>query len=259
MSDRARTAIVTGGSSGIGLATVRRLLEDGCNVTLCSRSEERVQEAVGEVGTGAPVLAVAADVSRPDDAGALVERTVERFGALDVLVNAHGIQGTVAPLADLTLDQWQEVLSANLLGVVATTTAAIPQMRAAGGGAIVNVSSIDYMQAEHGIAAYGVSKAGVVAFTRYAACELASDGIRVNAVAPGWVRTSMTAPFLEEAGALEAPVDTNMLGRVGEPQELANAIAFLAGPDASYVTGETLVIDGGQTVMLRELRLRESR
>jgi meso-butanediol dehydrogenase/(S,S)-butanediol dehydrogenase/diacetyl reductase len=158
----------------------------------------------------------------------------------------------------LTLGQWQEVLSVNLLGVVAATTAAIPQMRAGGGGAIVNVSSIDCLQAEPGIAGYGVSKAAVIAFTRYAACELAGDGIRVNAVAPGWVRTSMTEPFLGAAGALGSMVDTNMLGRVAEPEELAHAICFLASPGASYVTGETLVADGGQTVMLRELRLRES-
>ena len=144
----------------------------------------------------------------------------------------------------------------NLLGVVAMTKAAIPHMRARGGGAIVNVGSIDAVQADLGIATYGVSKAAVVTFTQYAAFDLARYGIRVNVVSPGWVRTDMTEPWIVDAGVSEAPVDTNMQGRIAAPSELARILCFLAGPQASYVTGAMLMADGGQTVMLRELRRR---
>jgi meso-butanediol dehydrogenase / (S,S)-butanediol dehydrogenase / diacetyl reductase len=254
MSNRPRVAIVTGGSSGIGLATARQLREEGCRVVICARSEERVAGTIEVLGGGPDLFGVVADLGRAGDGSRLVERAVARFDALDVLVNAHGIQGAPGPIAGMPRSAWQEVLDVNLLGPIETMAAAIPHLRAAGGGAVVNVSSIDYMQTEPGIAPYGVSKAALVAFTKYAASESAGDGIRVNAVAPGWVRTPMTAPFLTEAGVDSGTVETNMLGRVAEPDELAQVICFLAGPAASYVTGETVVADGGQTVMLRAPR-----
>jgi NAD(P)-dependent dehydrogenase (short-subunit alcohol dehydrogenase family) len=254
--DRPRVAIVTGGATGIGLATVRQLVADGYRVTLCSRNADRVAAAAASIGADDRVLGVASDVSAADAAEAMVAQTVHRFGGLDVVINAHGIQGPIAPLEELSLDQWREVLDVNLLGVVAMTKAAIPHMRERGGGAIVNIASIDAVQADLGIAAYGVSKAAVVTFTQYAAFDLARYGIRVNAVSPGWVRTDMTEPWIVNAGVSEAPVDTNMQGRIAEPAELAHVLCFLASPQASYVTGAMLMADGGQTVMLRELRRR---
>jgi meso-butanediol dehydrogenase/(S,S)-butanediol dehydrogenase/diacetyl reductase len=250
-------AIVTGGSSGIGLATARQLLDEGCRVAICSRTEEHIERAVAELDAGEKVFATVADVSDPRAASDLVDESVGHFGGLDVLINAHGIPGPVKPIAELKPEDWQDVLSVNLMGAVATTTAAIPHLRARGSGSIVNVSSIDYLHAEPNVAPYGASKAALVAFTRYSAYELADDNIRVNAVAPGWVRTRMTRPFFEAAGVENAKWDTNMLGRPAEPEEVAHAICFLAGPAASYITGETLVVDGGQTVKIRELRARD--
>lgn len=258
MSRVPRKAIVTGGSSGIGLATARQLLGEGCRVTICSRTEEQINHALDELNAGENAFGMVADVSDPRAATRLVDESVAHFGGLDVLINAHGIPGPVKPIAELRPEDWREVLSVNLMGPVATTTAAIPHLRTRGDGAVVNVSSIDYLHAEPNVAPYGTSKAALVAFTRYAAYELADDNIRVNAVAPGWVRTRMTRPFFEAAGVENATWDTNMLGRPAEPEEIAQAICFLAGPASSYVTGETLVVDGGQTVKIRELRARDS-
>jgi NAD(P)-dependent dehydrogenase (short-subunit alcohol dehydrogenase family) len=254
-----RIAIVTGGSSGIGLATARRLLDEGCRVTICSRTAGQIEQALAELAGGDNAVGMVADVSDPQAVTRLVDDSAAHFGGLDVLINAHGIPGPVKPIAELTAEDWQEVMSVNLMGPIATTTAAIPHLRARGNGAIVNVSSIDYLHAEPNVAPYGTSKAGLVAFTRYSAYELADDNIRVNAVAPGWVRTRMTRPFFKAAGVEDVKWDTNMLGRPGEPEEVARAICFLAGPAASYITGETLVIDGGQTVKIRELRARDPR
>jgi meso-butanediol dehydrogenase / (S,S)-butanediol dehydrogenase / diacetyl reductase len=250
-----RIALVTGGSTGIGLAVARQLLDEGCRVAICSRRQAHVDEALHQLGSAA--FGVVADLSGPDAGHELVERCAEHFGGLDVLINAHGIQGPVSPIAELDAESWREVLSVNLLGAVATTRAAIGHMRARGAGAIVNVASIDALQAEPNAAAYGVTKAALIAFTRYAAAELADDNIRVNAVAPGWVRTAMTRPFIEAAGVADRAWSTNMVGRPAEPAEVAHAICFLASPGASYITAETLVVDGGQTVKIRELRARD--
>jgi NAD(P)-dependent dehydrogenase (short-subunit alcohol dehydrogenase family) len=251
-------AIVTGGSSGIGLATARQLLGEGCRVTICSRRQDRIERALAELDAGENAFGEVADVSDPEAAAHLVDESVAHFGGLDVLINAHGIPGPVKAIAELRPEDWLEVLSVNLMGPVATTTAAIPHLRACGDGAIVNVSSIDYLHAEPNVAPYGTSKAALVAFTRYSAYELADDNIRVNAVAPGWVRTRMTRPFFEAAGVENSKLDTNMLGRPAAPEEVAQAICFLAGSASSYITGETLVVDGGQTVKIRELRARSS-
>lgn len=251
-----RIAIVTGGSSGIGLAVARHLLDDGYNVTICSRTREQIDQALAALDGRDNVFGTVCDVSEPDAVSTLVSASAERFGGLDALINAHGVPGPVKPIAELTAADWREVLAVNLLGAVATTTAAIPHLRARGGGAIVNVVSIDALQAEPNVAPYGASKAALAAFTRYCACELADDNIRANAVAPGWVRTRMTQPFFEAAGVENVRWDTNMLGRPAEPAELANVICFLASPASSYITGETLVADGGQTVKIRELRGR---
>jgi NAD(P)-dependent dehydrogenase (short-subunit alcohol dehydrogenase family) len=256
MSSSQRIAIVTGGSSGIGLAVARHLLGDGYSVAICSRTAEQIDQALGALDAGDRVFGAVCDVSNPEAVGSFVRVSVDRFGALDALINAHGVPGPVKPIAELMPADWDEVLAVNLLGAVATTTAAIPHLRARGGGAIVNVVSIDALHAEPNVAPYGASKAALAAFTRYCACELADDNIRANAIAPGWVRTRMTQPFFEAAGVENVRWDTNMLGRPAEPAELASAICFLAGPASSYVTGETLVADGGQTVKIRELRGR---
>jgi NAD(P)-dependent dehydrogenase (short-subunit alcohol dehydrogenase family) len=252
-------ALITGGAGAIGKATARRLLDDGYRVAICSRGEGGVARALSELGGGDGAIGVVGDLSREDEARRIVDEAATRLGGLSVLINAHGIQGRTARIAALDAADWTESLQTNLLGPIATTTAAIEHMVAGGGGAIVNVSSIDALRAEENVAVYGVAKAALLSFTQYAAAELADAGIRVNAVAPGWVRTPMTEEIIRTAGVERGKWANNALGRPAEPDELAAVIAFLASSHASYVTGETLVADGGQVLLMRELALRSAR
>lgn len=255
---QSRVALITAGAGGIGFATAQHLLAEGYRIGICSRSQARLERAVADLDAGDSVLGVIADLAKPSDATSLVDQTVARFGGLDLVVNVHGIQGAVKPIELMTPGEWEEVLAVNLMGAIYTTTAAIPHLRARGGGAVVNVSSIEASHAEPLVSAYGVSKAALSGFTRYAAAELAKDDIRVNTVAPGWVRTSMTEPFLVEAQVTEGVWTTNMVGRPGKPSEIATTISFLANSGAGYITGQTIVADGGHTVLLRELGIHES-
>jgi meso-butanediol dehydrogenase/(S,S)-butanediol dehydrogenase/diacetyl reductase len=252
-----RVAFVTGGSSGIGKATAAAFLEEGYAVAVCARDPERLGAAAEELAEPERVLALPCDVGERDQALAAVADAVERFGRLDALVNAHGVIGSFRTIDELSPEGWDEVLRPNLMGPVNTTVAAIPYLKETR-GAIVHVSSINAYQAEPAMAPYGVAKAGLVALTSYTACELADHGIRVNCVAPGWVRTPMAEPFFEEAGLAGRPVGMTMLGRIGEPPEIASVIVFLAGPGAAYVTGTTVVADGGQWPLLAPIRGREA-
>ncbi|BBZ36433.1 SDR family NAD(P)-dependent oxidoreductase [Mycolicibacterium confluentis] len=248
-ADETRVALVTGGNSGIGLATAQLLNERGYAVAICGRDAGRLETAVNETGAK---LAVQADVSDRDAAYAAVEEVVGTLGRLDALVNAHGILGAPTPLADLTPEQWHTMLNINLLGPIWTTTAATAELSKTQ-GAVVNVASINAIQAEQQMAPYGVSKAGLVGFTKYAAADLAPMGIRVNAVLPGWVHTPMAAPHFEEAGVTDGRMSTNYMGRAASPRELAQVIAFLLSKEASFVTGAEIVADGGHWIKMQDL------
>jgi NAD(P)-dependent dehydrogenase (short-subunit alcohol dehydrogenase family) len=252
---RDHVALVTGGSSGIGRSTVAAFLDAGYAVATCARDESRLLSAAGPLGGGRNLLARACDVADRAAVHELVAETVERFGRLDVVVNAHGVIGSFETIERLTPEGWSDVLGPNLMGPINTTQASIPHLRVTR-GSVVNVSSINCYQAEPVMAPYGVSKAGLVAFTMYAACELAEFGIRVNCIAPGWVRTPMAEPFLDELGLVGKTLDTNMLGRMGEPDEIASVALFLASDAATYITGTTIVADGGQYPLLKPLRER---
>jgi meso-butanediol dehydrogenase / (S,S)-butanediol dehydrogenase / diacetyl reductase len=252
-------ALVTGGAGAIGRATARRLLADGYRVAICSRAEAGVAHALAELAAGEYAVGIVGDLAEPDEARRVVDEAAARLGGLSVLINAHGIQGRIGTIDALEAADWMESLQTNLLAPIATSTAAIEHMTAGGGGSIVNVASIDALRVEVGVAAYGVAKAALLAFTQYAAAELADARIRVNAVAPGWVRTPMTTEIIRNAGVEHGMWANNALGRPAEPDELAAAITFLASPQASYVTGETLVADGGQVLLMRELALRSAR
>jgi meso-butanediol dehydrogenase/(S,S)-butanediol dehydrogenase/diacetyl reductase len=251
-----RVVFVTGGSSGIGKATAAAFLADGYAVGTCARNPEHLADAARELDPGDRLLAVPADVAERGQAAAAIARTVERFGRLDALVNAHGVIGGFEAIEQLTPRGWDEVLGANLHGPINTTSEALPHLKTTR-GAIVNVSSINAYQAEPLMAPYGVAKAGLVAFTAYAACEFAEFGIRVNCIAPGWVSTPMAQPFFDESGLDGTRVGMTMLGRIGEPEEIASIAVFLAGPGASYMTGTTVVADGGQWPLLAPIRAKE--
>jgi len=230
-----RTALVTGGSRGIGAAIVRELAAAGAAVVLGYRSGEEEAEALA-AETGARALR--ADVSSPEEAA----RLVEDAGAVDVLVNNAGLtrDGLLARMPDA---DWREVLETNLSSVFYTCRAVARPMMKRRSGAIVNVSSIVGLHGNFGQTNYAASKAGIIGFTKSLARELGSRGVRANVVAPGYVTTRLTEVLPEEAKSLM--LANTPLGRFGDPEDVARAVRFLCSDEASFITGEVLLVDGG--------------
>lgn len=244
-------ALVTGGSLGIGRAAAHRLAQGGCAVMLCGRRQEHVDRAVGAfTREGLAVAGIAADVGTADGARRAVAAAVTHGGGLDIIVNAAGIQryGTVVETDEAT---WDEVFAANVKSMYLTAHHGIPHLIARGGGAVINVSSVQGVACQTGVAAYAASKGAINALTRAIALDHAAVGVRAVAVLPGSVDT----PMLRDSAALfggSAAVDATVgawgqmhpVGRVGEAAEVAELIAFLAGPRATFITGAEYRIDG---------------
>ena len=248
-----KVALVAGGSLGIGKAVARRLAAAGASVAICGRREEAVRDTVAELeGEGLTIAGMPADVGRSADMERFVGFAVERFGGVDVLVNSAGIQryGTVEDTDEAT---WDEVFDTNVKGMYLTAHFAIPHMRARGGGAIVNVSSVQAFASQKGVAAYTASKGAINALTRAMALDHAADKIRVVAVCPGSVDTPMLRWAADlwkgEGQTTEELVDSwgqmHPIGRVGTPEDVAELIAFLASDRATFITGGEYKIDGG--------------
>jgi NAD(P)-dependent dehydrogenase (short-subunit alcohol dehydrogenase family) len=238
-----KVALVTGAARGIGLAVAKRFLAEDWRVALLDIEETLLREAVGGLADPVNTLALHCDVSDSAAVQAAIAKISERFGRLDALVNNAGI-AVFKPLLDTTDDDWNRVLAVNLTGPFLCTKAAAPLMREHGGGAIVNITSISALRASTLRTAYGTSKAGLAHLTKQFAVELASLGIRVNAVAPGPVETAM-------AKAVHTPEiradyhNAIPLNRYGLEEELAEAVFFLCSERSSYITGQVLAVDGG--------------
>jgi len=244
-----KTAIVTGGGSGIGRQMAGALAELGANLVLCARKVERCEDAAAELAKLGPrTLALQCDVRKPDDVRSVVERTVEKLGGVDVLVNNAGAAWG-APAEDTPLEGWQKVVDVNLTGVFLFSQAAGRVMIERDGGSIVNIASVAGLRGSPpgtmDAIAYNASKGGVISFTRDLAHKWAQYGIRVNSIAPGWFPSDMTKVLLERHGA--EFLKSIPLRRFGGPDDLKGAIAFLASPASAFVTGQTLVVDGGQS------------
>ena len=240
-----RTALVTGASRGIGRQAALTLAGAGASVALAARSADELSEvAAAARAAGAPqALAIPTDVTDEAQVSAAVARTLEAMGRLDVVVNVAGGSQFSAPVADTRPSGWDKVIGLNLRGVFLTCRAALPHLPA--GGSVVNVTSIAGLIGTPGLAAYGAAKAGVVALTRTLAREAAPAGVRVNCLAPGWVRTDLTKFLWSVPDASHAITDQVPLGRWGEVEELAGPLLLLASDAGSYLTGAILVVDGG--------------
>ena len=242
-----KVAIVTGGASGIGRAAALRLALGGASVLVADRDEvggHGTVDLIADIGGVASFCAV--DVTEPDAITAMVADAVGTYGRLDVAVNNAGMSGTYAPLGDQTLDDWNRTLAVNLTSVFLSMQAEIPAMLEAGGGSIVNTASGAGLMGFANLPAYVASKHGVVGLTKSVALEFARKGIRVNAVCPGSVRTPMLEGFTGgDEAALQGMGKMQPVGRLGTPDEIGEAIAWLCSDAASFVTGVALPVDGG--------------
>lgn len=251
-----RIALITGAASGIGRATAERLLSEGATVALVDRNADNLEGVVASLGktAGARIWHRALSVDDERAVAACVADVEEAFGRIDVLCNNAGISGgDYSPITDTNVDLWPQILAVNLLGPVYFTRYAARGMTARRYGAIVNTASVAGIRSGAGGNAYSASKAAVINLTMTSACDLGEWNVRVNAVCPGLIETGMTAPVFARARAAQKEDRLGSrceLRRAGQPHEIAAAIAFLASDDASYVTGQALAVDGGNTASL---------
>ncbi len=242
-----QVAIVTGGSRGIGRAAAEALLREGAKVVVASLRPASVEAAVKELSALGTVEGIAANVSVEADVTRLVAETVDRFGGLDVMVANAGIDGDLVNLADMTVAQWDEMMAIHMRGSFLCGREAARAMRSGGRrGRIVTVGSVSGFESESSSGHYCAAKAGIHGLTRSMAVDFAQWGIRANCVAPGWVRTDMTVDYIPPAG--EPLTGCGVMDRAGDPEELANAIVFLASERCGFTTGSTFVVDGGQLI-----------
>ena len=247
-----KVAIVTGGASGIGRATVLRFAEEGAKVVAADRSLtglEQTQDLANKISSD--VATVAVDVSKMDHVSDMVDQAVDRFGRVDVLVNAAGVLILTPPLAEVDERHWDLIMATNLKGLFLCCKAAIPAMLTNGGGSIVNIASMAGVQAYGQSLPYAVSKAGIIHLTTVAASQYTSQGIRINCIAPGFVDTPQARGSTQSTEAIESAAQHHPMGRIGRPEEIANTILFLASDESSYMSGSTVIVDGGSWTGVR--------
>lgn len=252
---KSKVAIVTGGADGIGRATCELFAQEGAAVVIADINEAKGRETAGEISAaGGQVRFIRTDVADEDSIRHMVAESVREFGKLDILINNAAV--FVLRGIEATVEEWRQILDVNVIGASLVAKHVVPEIRKAGGGAIVNLGSISSFIAQPQFVTYNATKAAIATMSRCMALDLAPDGIRVNAVCPGTVWTQIVERLTREKGMDRAAADkdsgwggTCMLKRIADPLEIAKAILFLASDDASYVTGAHLMVDGGYTAV----------
>ncbi|MGD9660059.1 MAG: SDR family NAD(P)-dependent oxidoreductase [Porticoccaceae bacterium] len=240
-----KVAVVTGGASGMGAAFSRLVVRDAGKVVIADINDQLGADMIAELG-GDNAAYIRCDVTDIDQVKALVDGAVERFGSIDILFNNAGIPG-IGATPQMEPQAWRQVLEIDLFSVYNTCHFVIPQMQKQGGGVIVNNASISGMRGDFGMGSYNAAKGGVVNYTRSLAMDHAGEGIRINAVCPGGVDTPMFAPLKEEGTIDKLFISRIPIGRLAQPEEIAEVVGFLASDAASYVTGAIVPVDGGVT------------
>ena len=243
-----KVALVTGASRGIGRAIALGFARAGADVAVAARSEADLKELAGEIESlGRRSAVLPTDVTNRDEIQQMVDRTVSELGGLDVLVNNAGGTRFMSPVVALRPEGWDKVMTLNLDSVFHATQIGAQAMLASGGGSIIQISSVAGIQGAEGLSFYSAAKGAVRLMTQAVSKELAQSGIRVNSIAPGWIATDLNAAMRDDEGSRKLMEGMIPMGRVGEAEEIVGAAIFLASDASSYVTGTTLVVDGGQT------------
>ncbi|MCB1980174.1 MAG: SDR family oxidoreductase [Burkholderiaceae bacterium] len=241
-----KVALITGGSSGIGRAVALAWAREGARVVVSDTDQAGGEQTVAQVReAGGEAVFLAADVSKPEDCEALVRHAVETFGRLDVACNNAGIGGPQAPTADYPLDGWAQVIGVNLSGVFYGMKYQLPAMLKNGGGSIVNMASILGAVGFAGAPAYTTAKHGVLGLTQASALEYSAQGVRINAVGPGFIHTPMISALEEDKAINDMLVAAHPIGRLGRAEEVAELVLWLSSDKASFVTGAYYPVDGG--------------
>ena len=247
-----KAALVTGGGSGIGLGCAARFAAEGAHVTICGRSEERLAAAVAEIqavaADGVIVASIACDVTDEAQVAAAVAKACEPTGGLDIVLTSAGGSFTVGPVHSIDVDLWRQTVDLNLTGTFLTLKHAAPVMVRGGGGSFIAVSSIAGSLTHRWFGAYGPSKAGIEQLVAMAADELGASNVRVNAIAPGIVDTELMGAVTAGSPVLDDYLSQMPISRVGTVEDCAGAAMFFAGPDSTWVTGQTLQVDGGHSL-----------
>ncbi len=249
MSLKGKVAIVSGAGTGVGKATTKRLFSEGSKVVLIGRDRSRLTKVISELNGKKNLLAVKADITKEADVINVIEETVSAFDTVDILVNNAGILNDPTPFHKMTDEQWMSLINTNLIGTFRTTKAVLPIMMEKKRGSIVNISSLQGIRSILNVpfSVYGVTKAGVIMFTRTIAVEYGEYGIRCNCVAPSTIRSPMIEPYLQDKQAKKTLESSFPLRSIGDPEDISGAVAYLCSDDAKWITGTVLTVDGGMS------------